>query len=56
MTITSAMPEKALKENTGMNSWITTSAARPTRGAMRKVVLEAEAGMMVSLPQSLKKS
>ena len=54
--MTSAMPEKALKPWMGMKSWMTTRAARPTSGASRKVVLDAWAGTMVSLPQSLKKS
>ena len=56
MTIISATLLKALKRKTGMKSWITTRAARPTSGASRKVVRLAAAGMMVSLPQSLKKS
>ena len=45
-----------VKPRMGMNSWMTTSAAKPTIGAARKVVLEAAVGIIVSLPQSLKKS
>ena len=56
MTITSATPENTVKVNTGMKSWITTRAAKPTRGAARNTTLEAAAGTMVSLPRSLKKS
>jgi len=52
----SAMPEKAAQPWMGMKSCKTTSAASPTRGAARKTVFDAAAGMMVSLPQSLKKS
>ena len=56
MTITSAIVEKAEKENTGMNICSTISDARPIRGAARNMPLLAAAGTMVSLPQSLKKS
>ena len=56
MTMISATCENAVKVNTGINSCITTSAASPTSGAMRNIVLDAAAGTMHSLPQSLKKS
>ena len=52
----SPMPEKAVKPNTGIKSWITTKAARPTSGASIKLMRSAAAGTIVSLPQSLKKS